>query len=192
MEIFIQITVSALGIGLLYSIVAIGFVIIFRATGVLNFAQGDLMILGAYFFYTCNALMHLSAIISFIITLIVCFLFGLIIERIMLRPMLGEPVVSIVMITIGLSIFIRSIVMIIWSAQDKALPTFFSPYPLEFSGIYLSKAYLYLGMISLTAIGGIALFLQFTNYGLAMRAAADDQYPAYLMGINVKGVFGKK
>ena len=190
MEYFMQLLIVGLATGCLYAVIAIGFVLIYKATDVLNFAQGELLLVGAYVFYMFNATMHLHFFISFFLTLCFCFVFGLVVERFVLRPMIGEPPFSIVMITFGLSIMVRSIVRIIWGGTDKVFPKFFSLAPVHFLGLSLPKIYLDLVGISIIFFAAIFFFMRFSKWGLAMRATASNGTVATLMAINIKTIFG--
>jgi len=190
LEYFVQLVVIGFATGGLYAVIAIGFVLIYKATEVLNFAQGELLLVGAYFFYTLNASMNLHFIISFLSTLIFCALFGLILERLVLRPMIGEPPFSIVMITFGLSILIRSVVVIVWGAENRIYPHFFSKEPISLFGTYLPSIYFDLTGISVIFFVAIFFFIKFSKWGLAMRATANNQSAASIMGINIKNIFG--
>jgi len=190
MDYFMQLCISGLAIGALYSMIALGFVIIYKASDVLNFAHGEITMLGAYIFYSLNALMHLPFIISFAITLIFSFALGLLIEKLLLRKMMGEPIFSIIMVTLGLGLMIRSLIKMFWGAFNRSMPRFFSEEPLLLGDVVLPWAYL--AMI-ISAVGFFVIFLLFFRYskkGLAMRATANRQDIAYIMGIDVKGIFG--
>lgn len=190
MDYFLQLFAVGLATGCLYAVVAIGFVLIYKATDVLNFAQGELLLVGAYIFYLFNASLKLNFLGSFFCTLIVCFVLGLIIERSTVRKMIGEPPFSIVMLTFGLSVLIRSIVRIIWGSEDRMFPAYFSYDPIHIGNIFLPIIYVKLIGITICFFIAIFFFLQFTKWGLAMRATASNSTVASLMGINIEGVYG--
>lgn len=128
---------SGLVIGALYGLVAMGFAIIYRATGMVNFAQGELMMLIAYTAYSLTTIPGLPfALLPLVLAVSV--LFGLLIERVFIRPMLGEPMFSRVMVTIGLAVVIRSTVILIWGVEPTAFARPFGSEPLRFAGLAMS------------------------------------------------------
>ena len=189
MEYFLQLLIAGIAIGGLYALIAVGFVVIFKATGVLNFAHGELILVGAYMFYTFNSMLHIHFFLSFILTLCFSFVLALVIEHITIRPLLGEEAVSVIMLTIGISILIKAIIVIIWGNDDKVLPHFFPTKSIEMFGIYLPVTYIYMLGSAVLFFLIVMFFFTFTKMGLAMRATANNQNVALLMGINVESIF---
>lgn len=186
---FLQLLVTGLVVGSIYALVALGFVLIYKATSVLNFAQGELLMLGAY---VCLALVvdyRIPFIAAFFITLVFSLFLGLLLERILLRPMIGEPIISIIMLTIGLSSVLKAIVQAIWGTQTKVFPEIFPQEPLNFGGIVISEVYLWSMALAVILFIIFSLFFKYSRAGIAMRATADDQQAAQSMGISVKKVF---
>ena len=126
LQFFLQLTASGIAVGSVYALVALGFVIIYKATGILNFAQGEMMMVGAYFCFSLVTSLNLSFIPAFLVTLVFSGLLGIVIHFSVVRPMVGEPIFSVVMITIGLAILIRSITGIIWGPAHQSFPSSFS------------------------------------------------------------------
>ena len=110
-----QQVVSGLAMGSIYALVAVGFVLIYKATEVINFAQGEFMMIGAFIAFTCINFFHIPFLIAIVITLTFMFVFGYVLERVVIRPLVGEAAIAIVLATIGLGIFIRSVAGMIWS-----------------------------------------------------------------------------
>ena len=139
---FLQLVISGLAVGSLYALVALGFVLVYKATDVLNFAHGEAMLLGAF---VCYALISLGVpfLWAVVITCGVAMIMGLITERLVLRPMLGEPQFAVVMVTIGLSIFLRSLAGIVFGHDNKVFPAPFSQGALKLGGLILSHAHLW-------------------------------------------------
>lgn len=133
MEFFLQLIVAGIVVGSIYAIVALGFTLIYKSTGVVNFAQGELLLIGAYICLHITVEYQLNFIVSFIVTVLFMFFFGFFIEKIFLRKMIGEPIISIIMLTIGLSSVFKSIVQLIWGTYTKVFPPVFpeEPYSLE-------------------------------------------------------------
>lgn len=189
MEFFIQILVAGVVIGSIYAIVALGFTLIYKSTGVVNFAQGELLLVGAYICLQLTVEYKLNFVISFFVTLLFMFIFGFLVEKIFLRKMIGEPIISIIMLTIGLSSVFKSLVQLIWGTDTKTFPQIFSEEPVEIGNITISYVYIF-SIISVAVFLIIfSVFFKKTKVGIAMRAVASDQQAALSMGIDVKRIF---
>ncbi|SKA15482.1 branched-chain amino acid transport system permease protein [Enhydrobacter aerosaccus] len=185
---FIQQLVSGIALGCVYGLIALGFVLIYKATEVVNFAQGDLMMLGGFFVFTFIALLGLNYWLGFLLAVAAMALFGMGAERLLVRPILGYPQFSIVMATIGLGYFLRSVAGMIWGTDDLKIETPFSTGVLKIGDLVL--AYDKLSVIVATVIlcGVLYLFFNHTRLGTAMRATSENMLAAYYMGIPVKRV----
>jgi branched-chain amino acid transport system permease protein len=129
MELFLQLVINGLVIGSIYALLALGFVVIYKASGIFNFAQGEFLMLGAY---VCLAVVAESGIPfwwAFLITLVFAATLGILMERLLLRPMIGEPVISVIMLTLGLASILRAIVQGIWGTDTRPFPTVFPTDP---------------------------------------------------------------
>ena len=186
---FVQQLVSGIALGCVYGLIALGFVLVYKATEVVNFAQGDLMMLGGFF------ALHVHRPCSASITgsdsparLSRMAAFGMLAERVVVRPILGYPQFSIIMATIGLGYFLRSVVGMIWGTDDFKIETPFSDGVLRIGSLVL--AYDKLSVIAATVILCALLYLFFnrTTLGTAMRASSENMLAAYYMGIPVKRV----
>lgn len=186
---FIQQIVNGLAMGCIYAMVAIGFVLIYKATEVINFSQGELMMVGAFIAFTCINKLHFPFIISFIIALILMGIFGMVLERVFLRPLVGEAAFSMVMLTIGLSIFIRSIAGMIWGYDTYTFTAGITDYPIQLGPLALSSVHLWIIGVTVLLVLILYLFFSRTRLGIAMEATSQNQLAAFLMGIGVKGVF---
>lgn len=187
---FSQLLISGLAVGSLYALVALGFVLIYKGTDILNFAHGEVMMVGAFVCYTLMTGFSLPFVWALLITIVFAAAFGLVTERVLLRPMIGEPIFAVIMITIGLSIFLRSISGIIFGHHNKIFPSPFAERPLNFVGLVLSHTHLWLMAISGILVILLFVFFKYSRTGLSMRGVANDQDTAMLMGISVKRVFG--
>ena len=185
---FVQQTVSGVALGCVYGLIALGFVLIYKATEVVNFAQGDLMMLGGFFAFTFIVMAGLNYWVGFVLAVAAMAAVAMIGERILIRPILGNAQFSIVMATIGLGYFLRSIAGMIWGTDDLKIPTPFSDGVLKFGDFVI--AYDKLSIIVATLILSVALYLFFnkTRLGTAMRATSENMLAAYYMGIPVKRV----
>jgi len=185
---FVQQLVSGIALGCVYGLIALGFVLIYKATEVVNFAQGDLMMLGGFFAFTFIGMLGLNYWIGFAGAVIAMALFGMLAERVVVRPILGYPQFSIIMVTIGLGYFLRSSAGMIWGTDDLKIETPFSQGVLRIGSLVL--AYDKLSVIAATILlcGLLYLFFNRTTLGTAMRASSENMLAAYYMGIPVKRV----
>jgi branched-chain amino acid transport system permease protein len=188
-EFLLQLVLNGIVSGSIYSLVALGFVVIYKSTSVLNFAQGEFMMLGAYVCLSLAVQYHLPFAVAFVLTMGFMALLGVLTERLILRPMIGEPVISLIMVTLGLSALLKAIVQAIWGTDLRPFPNIFPAEPVQLGPLPVSQGYLY-------GTGGVAillllfsLFFKFTRSGIAMRATAFSQQVALSMGISVKRIF---
>ena len=189
MAFFSQLIVTGLVLGSVYALVALGFVLIYKSTSVLNFAQGELLMFGAYICLALTVQFHIPFVWSFLLTLAFSFVFGLLVERVMLRPMIGESIISVIMITIALSKVMRSLIQIAWGTETRVFPPIFSDEPIYFFGLFVAEVHLYSLGFALICVALFGLFFKFSSAGLAMRVTAFDQQVAQTMGINIKRIF---
>jgi branched-chain amino acid transport system permease protein len=185
----LQLFVSGLSVGSVYAVIGIGFVVIYKATKILNFAHGEILMIAAYFCLILIENFHIPFLIAFLLTLVFCAVIGLMIERFIFRPMIGEPVFAVVMITLGLSIILRPLTGMIFGFGNVMFPSPFPQKPIVFSNVVISYAHLWTFIISCAVMAIFFLFFKYSKVGIAMRAAADRQIVAFLMGINVKKIF---
>jgi len=185
-----QLTISGLAVGSIYSLVALGFVIIYKATDIFNFAQGELMILGAFICYFFIVHLHIPIFWAFLLTFIAAAIIGLVTEELFFKPMVGEPIFSVIMVTIGLSVFLKGITGFSWGYMIKKFPAFVSEAPVSFSGFVISPAHLVTIIVAGVLFVIFALFFKFSTLGIGMRAVANDQDASLLMGISVRKIFG--
>ena len=185
----LQLFVSGLSVGSVYAVIGIGFVVIYKATKILNFAHGEILMIAAYFCLVLVESLHLNFLIAPLLTLAFCAMIGLIIERFIFRPMIGEPVFAVVMITLGLSIILRPLTGMVFGFGNVMFPSPFPQKPIVFSNIVISHAHLWTFIISCAVMAIFFLFFKYSKVGIAMRAAAERQIVAFLMGIDVKKIF---
>jgi branched-chain amino acid transport system permease protein len=188
-QVFFQLLLSGLIVGGIYGLVALGFVLIYKATNVVNFAQGDMMMLGAYFCYFLISGYQIHFIPAFFITLIFSSLLGILIEMVILRPLVGKTAFSVIMVTVGLATLLRSLVGLIWGHDHYAFPSPFSPDAIHFLGLVILPVELATVGAALGLFALCFLFFKFSRLGVAMRATAFNQKYAFLMGISVRKIF---
>lgn len=186
----LQQIVNGCAMGCIYGMVALGFVLIYKATEIINFAQGDLMMVGAFVVFTCLNL-KIPFLPAFLISLLFMALMGIVIDRLVLRPLVGEPAFAIVMVTIGLGILIRSLSGMVWGYDTFQFSGGLADVPVRIGSVAISSVNLWIMGITLLLVVVLYLFFGRTKMGISMEAASQNQLAAYLMGIGVKGVFSK-
>ncbi|HVO67083.1 MAG TPA: branched-chain amino acid ABC transporter permease [Syntrophales bacterium] len=190
MSFFLQLLINGMSIGFLYGLSAMGFVMIFKSSSVLNFAHGELLALGAFFFLAMVTWAKLPIAVAFLITLAGCFVLGFLIERLFLRPLIGEPLIYVIMLTVGLASMFKGIMLFVWGGNLQTYPDFLP----EFLGfrwdvINIPPVYtaaLIIGVIFLILFG---LFFKYSSQGIFMRSVADNQRAALSLGVHVQKVF---
>lgn len=189
MDILIQVVITGLATGGLYGLIALGFVLIYKATSVLNLAMGEFMTLGAFVCFTILTQIKAPFYLALLLTLVAAILLGIVVERLVLRPLIGEPIISVIMVTIGLGVILKGLIYMIWTPTFRNFPEIFPPEPLDLSFAVIPSG-LWWGFVF--AIIGTTVFLlifKFSRTGVAMRAVASDQQAALSMGISVRWVF---
>ena len=189
MEFLLQLVLNGIVSGSIYSLVALGFVVIYKSTSVLNFAQGEFMMLGAYVCLSLAVQYQLPFAVAFLLTMAFMAALGVLTERLILRPMIGEPVISLIMVTLGLSALLKAVVQAIWGTDLRPFPNIFPAEPVQLGPLPVSQGYLYgTGSVAVLLLL-FSLFFKFTRNGIAMRATAFSQQVALSMGISVKRIF---
>ncbi len=190
MDFFVQLLINGICIGFLYGISALGFVMIFKSSSVLNFAHGELLALGAFFFLALVSWANLPIWLAFLLTLAGTFVFGFIIERLFLRPLIGEPLIEVVMLTVGLASVFKGGILLIWGGNLHNYPDFLPEYlAIHWGAINLPPVYTAAFMIGAVFLLLFGLFFKFSSQGIYMRSVADNQTAALSLGVNVKRVF---
>ena len=186
----LQLLLAGVAQGCVYALVALGFVLIYKATETVNFAQGDLMMLGAFFALTGGTVLGLPYWLTIVFAMAVMAAFGMLAERLLLRPVLGQPAFTVVMVTIGLGYILRGVVTLVpgWGTDTYTLATPFANAVVRLGGVVLAVQEL--AMICMTAALCLALFLffRYAKLGVAMQATSQNQLAAYYMGIPVRRV----
>ncbi|HNH36713.1 MAG TPA: branched-chain amino acid ABC transporter permease [Rhodocyclaceae bacterium] len=189
----LQLTVSGIAQGCIYGLIALGFVLIYKATETVNFAQGDLMMVGGFAALTAMAIAGFPFWLAFLCTVVALFLLGMATERMVLRPLLGHPSFTVVMVTIGIGYMGRGLVTMIpgWGTDTHTLPV---PYKDEVihvggeDGLVISMEHLAIIVTTLLLIAVLYLFFRYTRLGIAMQATSQNQLAAFYMGIPVRRI----
>lgn len=186
---FLQVMITGLGQGCLYGLIALGFVLIYKATEIVNFAQGDLLMLGAFFAVMYIGILDLPYWLGFLLAIISMAVFGYLLDMFVIRSMIGESQLSIIVLTISIGFILRAVAGGIWGSDILSLETPYSGEMADIAGLVISQEYLV--VIAGTLILSIVLFLffKFSSLGIAIQAASQNQLAAYYMGVPVKRVF---
>jgi branched-chain amino acid transport system permease protein len=190
MDFLIQLLVNGISIGFLYGLAAMGFVMIFKSSSVLNFAHGELLAAGAFIFLTLVTWAKLPIFLAFVITLAGTFVLGFVIERLFLRPLIGEPLIYVIMLTVGLASIFKGLMLLIWGGNLYIYPDFLPAHlSIQLGNINIPPVYvisIVIGLLFLTLFG---FFFKFSSQGIYMRSVADNQTASLSLGVNVRRVF---
>ena len=189
MDLFLHATLSGISLGCVYALVALGFVLIYKSTQVINFAQGELMMVGAYMHFGLVTSCGLSPSLAFVITVMLSGLLGAVIERLVLHPLVDQPGFALVMVTIGLATVLRAVTGLIFSHDTYNFP---SPIPdrvLELGSVTVPLVDLWTIVVTVVLSLLLFLFFRYTRVGTGMRAVAQNRYAAHLMGISTQRIF---
>jgi branched-chain amino acid transport system permease protein len=188
-QLLLQLIINGLIIGTLYGVVGMCFVLICKASQVVNFAQGEFLLIGAWVCWWLLTAWNIPFFWGFLIAVVFMMAFGMAVQMVILRPLIGEPIISVIMVTIGMSIFFQALMK--WMFGTFAQP--FSPiFPVDkvnVLGLQVQTAYLMSTGVSLAIMAGFAWFFKYSKMGLAMRATAFSQQVAQSLGISVRQVF---
>ena len=186
---FLQLVINGVVVGSVYALVALGFVIIFKSTSVVNFAQGEFLLLGAYISLAVVGQTSMPFWVAVVVTLLFSVALGMLIERLILRPMIGEPVISVIMVTLGLSSILKAVVQGIWGTDTRPFPEIFPSTPVQIGPLPVSQGYIYSLVCVAILLLLFTLFFKYSRVGIAMRATAFSQQVAQSMGISVRRMF---
>jgi branched-chain amino acid transport system permease protein len=187
---FLSFLIPGILSGFVYSVIALGFVLIFKSSGVLNLAQGEIVIIGAYIFYAIATQMGLPIWAGILGTIIILGIFGLLIERVVMRPLTGQPILSIILVTLAIAGILDGIMIAVWGPNILTIPRLFPVGGVTWDGVTVSYSNLCFMGLSLLLLGVLLAFFRFTSTGLGMTAVADDQQAAQSTGIRVSSVLG--
>ncbi|KRB87007.1 branched-chain amino acid ABC transporter permease [Noviherbaspirillum sp. Root189] len=186
---FLEISLAGLGTGGLYALTGLAFVIIYKATRVVNLAIGDMLMAGAYLFFAFSVGAGLPLWIAIPAALLAMGVLGMAVERVVIRPMLGESPIASFMVTVGLSSILVGLVELIWTADQRRLPEFIPSTPIRIGEAFLAPKIFYGFWVAVALIAIVLVTFRYWRGGVALRATASDQAAAYSMGINVPRVF---
>ncbi|MDH4375756.1 MAG: branched-chain amino acid ABC transporter permease [Ramlibacter sp.] len=185
---FGQVLFSGLALGSIYGLVALGFTVIFKATDVFNFAQGMFVVLGAYLAVTAISLLGLPFPLAILFLVIASALVGAVIHILLIQPLSGRPMLSVIMLTIALSIVLRSVIELTYGPQGRTLSTPLPMGVLVVGDVRMSYLHLWAALVSWLCMAIFGAFFRFTSVGLLMRATADGHEAAVVSGVNVNAM----
>lgn len=186
---FFEVTLAGLGSGALLSLTALAFVLIYKATRVINLAVGEFLMLGGYLFFAFAAGLGLPAWAAIPLAIAGGGLVGAVVERGLIRPMLGESPIAVFMVTIGLGSILVGLVELVWGTDPRALPAFMGNAPIFIGEAYVSRKIAIAFAVAAVVIAVFLVLFRYWRGGVALRVTATDQAAAYSCGINVPGVF---
>jgi branched-chain amino acid transport system permease protein len=189
MTYFFELLINGALTGLMYSLAALGIVLIYKSAGVPNLAHGAMIMLGAYIIYVFAGLTGMPLWLAIPLAAVAMFGFGLVCERFLLRRMVGQPIIMIVMLTLGLEVFLRGLAPGILGASPKTLNLGIPLTPIIVEGVFVNRSYLYGGLVAVAMIAASLLFFQ-TRLGTKLRAVSDDHVSSWSVGISVERAIG--
>ena len=191
MSYFLQLVFSGIVVGSIYALAAIGFVLIYKSSRVLNLAHGQIIAAGAYIMYVLTVWIGIPIYLSFVLSMIITFFLAMSVERIFLRRLIGEPIISVIMVTIGLMSIIDGLIYLTpFGSENFSFPAFLPREPITLWGTYLSYTQVAGVIITIVLICGFSWFFKKSTVGISMRAVSDDQMASMSIGISVPKVFG--
>lgn len=190
MEFFLYLLVSGISLGFLYGLSALGFVMIFKSSSVLNFAHGPLLAIGAFLFLVLSAWARLPIVLAFVLTLAGCFMLGFIIERFFLRPLIGEALIQVIMLTLGIFYMFRGLLLFIFGGDTHDYPDFLPEgLSLKLGYVQVPSVYVATFIIGIIFLILFGFFFKYSSQGIYMRSVADNQPAALSLGVHVRRVF---
>ena len=190
MDVVIQFAVNGIMVGGMYSLIALGIVLIYKSSKVFNFAVGEMVMVGAFFMWTFFDLFRLPLWISLLCTILVSGFVGLLMERLAIHPLIGQPLLSTILVTLGLADILNGLTMMFWGGASEKLSEFLPGKPLFIGNVVIAHDLLWCFGIVLVLFSVVLLFYRQTRLGLAMRAVAESHRVAQARGINVGTIFG--
>ena len=189
MDLMLMTLTTGIMVGGIYALVALGWVLIYKCSGVLNLAMGEMTLIGAYVslsFYS----MGVPFLLSLLFSLIIGFILGILTERILLDRLIGEPVLTVIMVTVGLSFFFKGTVEFIWGTDTRVFsPPVFSMEPVRLGPLIIGEVYLWSFVAAIILLIVFVCFFKYTRWGLAMQATADDEMAALSVGVSARYVY---
>ncbi len=185
----LQYTITGLAVGMVYALIALGFALVWKSSSVANLALGQLVLISSWFTYGMLVQAKFPYWLGFPLTILFAIFLGWVIERFTLRPLIAQPILALITVTLGIGYFLEGLVTFIWPMSVAALPRFFPQEPIHIGPAVVSQEYVWAAVISLVLFGLLSLFFKYHRMGIAMRATADDQMAVQACAIPVTSVF---
>jgi branched-chain amino acid transport system permease protein len=186
---FLQYLITGISVGMVYALIALGFALIWKSSSVANLALGQLVLVSSWFAYGMLVQAGLPFWLGLPLTVLFALFLGWMIERFILRPLIAQPILSLITVTLGVGYFLEGLVTFIWPMSVAALPHLFPQEPIQVGPAVVSQEYIWAAAISLVLFGLLSLFFKYHKMGIAMRATADDQLAVQACAIPVTSVF---
>lgn len=184
LELALQQVVNGLLVGAIYAVMALGLMVILGILGVINMAQGELYMLGGYFSYFAISLLGVDYFTSIALAMIATAGAGILVERLAVRPLQGRPFFTVFLSTFAVSMILQDLAQILWTPDPREIPSPFTPKPFVLGPIFLTAQRIFIFLLALATVSGVAAFLRWSRVGMAIRALAKDRDAARLMGID--------
>jgi len=185
LTIFIMQMINGINIGSIYALIALGYTMVYGIAKLINFAHGDIIMVGAYTVFAATSILKLPIYLAIILAIIVCALLGMAIEKVAYKPLRKASRITLLITAIGVSYLLESGFRLIFSSNPKNFPTFINLPPLLIGDVNISANYYVTFVISVAIMIGLERFVQNSQTGRAMRACSEDEGAARLMGIDV-------
>ena len=191
MTYFLQLIVSGIVVGSIYALSALGFVLIYKSSRVLNIAHGQIIAGGCFITYALTVWVGIPIFFSFLLSMIITFFLAMSVERVFLRRLIGEPIISVIMVTIGLMSILDGVIYLTpFGSVNMSFPPFLPTEPITVAGVSISWTQLVGVIVTAILIAGFSWFFKKSTLGISMRAVSDDQFASMSIGISVPRVFG--
>jgi len=184
-----ELLINGLLVGMMYALVALGFVLIYKASGVFNFAQGSMVLFAGFIAASFPAVYGLPLWLGIVVCLVVMFGMGFVVERLVLRPLVNQPLLSIIVATLGLGIFLQGLAPTLWSAETKSINLPIPTPPIEVAGMFITRVNVVGAVLAVLLIIAFTWFFQRTRTGIAMRAVSDDHEASMAVGIPLRRIW---
>lgn len=184
-----QFVITGLAVGMVYALIGLGFALIWKSSSVANLALGQLVLLCSWFTYSMLVQVNLPVWLAFPLVAVFALALGWVIERFALRPLIAQPILSLIAVTLGIAYFIGGVVSMVWPMSIAGLPKLFPQQPVNIGTAVISQEYIWAAVVSLIVFILLTLFFKYHRMGIAMRATADDQMAVQACGIPVTGIF---
>lgn len=185
----LQYCITGVAVGMVYALIALGFALIWKSSRVANLALGQLVLISSWFTYGMLVKVHLPVWAGMILTIIFAIFLGWVIERLTLRPLVGQPLLSLIAVTLGLAYFLEGVVTFVWPESVAKLPPLFPQEAVNIGPAVISQEYLWAAAISLLLFILLAVFFKYHKMGIAMRATADDQLAVQACAVPIYRIF---